>query len=106
MASAKPSHNHHFVPKLLLRPWLIDGVQGHLDLHGYWWDPRKQRLVCKKRGLNSFCCQLDLLTLRQHRLGRDAIERIFFGDVDTRGAEAGEGHNATALRAQPAAPVG
>jgi len=38
------------------------------------------------RGLDSFCFQLDLLTLKKHSLGRDAIERVFFGDIDTKGS--------------------
>lgn len=43
--------------------------------------------MCKKeKGLDGFCFQLDLLTLKSHNLGRDAIERIFFGEVDTKGA--------------------
>lgn len=80
------SHNHHFVPKLLLRPWLIDEPTGHLNLWGYRWDTERRRLILKRRGLNSFCCQIDLLSLRAHHLGRDAIERFFFGEIDTKGA--------------------
>jgi hypothetical protein len=82
------SHNHHFVPKLLLRPWLVEDPQGHLNLWGYWWDPERRLLMQKRRGLNSFCCQLDLLSLQAHNLGRDVIERLFFGEIDTRGAVA------------------
>ncbi|MBE0533576.1 MAG: DUF4238 domain-containing protein [Rhodospirillales bacterium] len=80
------SAKHHFVPKLLLRPWLVKKSTGGDVLRGYWWNPRSNALVCKIRGLDSFCFQLDLLTLNEHVLGRDAVERIFFGDIDTQGA--------------------
>lgn len=80
------SKNHHFVPKLLLRPWLVKKPTGDGVLRGYWWNPHSSTLACKIRGLDSFCFQLDLLTLKEHSLGRDAIERVFFGDIDTQGA--------------------
>ena len=39
--------------------------------------------------MDSFCYQIDLLSLKKaHGFGRDAIERVFFGDIDTRGANA------------------
>jgi Protein of unknown function (DUF4238) len=78
--------DHHFVPKLLLRPWLVQSPDGQRELLGYWWDCRGQKLTIKRKGLDAFCVQLDLLTLKNHHLGRDAIERVFFGDVDTKGA--------------------
>ena len=77
------AHKHHFVPQFLLRPWLVEDM-----LRGYWWDNRRGELVCKRRGPKAFCQQLDLLTLRAHKLGRDALETIFFGDIDTKGAKA------------------
>ncbi|QDO96053.1 DUF4238 domain-containing protein [Ferrovibrio terrae] len=80
------AREHHYVPKLLLKPWLIKGRNGELNLHGYWWNPRANKLFCKIKGLSAFCMQLDLLSLRASNLGRDALERIFFGDVDTKGA--------------------
>lgn len=36
----------------------------------------------------SFCFQIDLLSLKDHKLGKDAIERSFFGEIDTKGAAA------------------
>ena len=81
--TTQEARNHHFVPKFLLRPWCIDDL-----LHGYWWNPHRDKLDCKIRGLNSFCFQLDLLTLHAHHLGRDAIETVFFGEIDTKGATA------------------
>ena len=78
--------DHHFVPKLLLRPWLIESADGQWNLFGYWWNSRKQRLDLKRRGLNAFCWQLDLLTLKRHHLGRDVMEKVFFGEIDTNGA--------------------
>jgi Protein of unknown function (DUF4238) len=83
----KVSDKHHYVPKLLLRPWLIE-QDGQNYLHGYWWDTRTQELKCKKKGLDAFCFQLELLSLRAHKLGRDALERVFFGEIDRKGAEA------------------
>lgn len=80
------SKNHHFVPKLLLRPWLVKTPSEDDVLHGYWWNPHSNILTCKMRGLDSFCFQLDLLTLKKHSLGLDAIERVFFGDIDTQGS--------------------
>ena len=80
------SREHHFVPKLLLRPWLVKKPTGDEILLDYWWDPRSDSLACKTRGLDRFCFQLDLLSLKKHPLGRDAIERIFFGDIDTQGS--------------------
>ena|GEM_PF-1007642 len=83
------SDRHHFVPKLLLRPWLVE-QDGQRNLHGYWWNTKthNQKLACKKRGLEAFCFKLDLLSLRAHKLGRDAIERVFFGEIDRKGAQA------------------
>jgi Protein of unknown function (DUF4238) len=77
------TRDHHFVPQFLLRPWTINGV-----LKGYWWEMRANKLASKERGTKAFCSQLDLLTLRAHKLGRDAVERIFFGHIDTKGAVA------------------
>ncbi len=77
------AHRHHFVPEFLLRPWFIEE-----ELHGYWWDGRRGKLACKRKGPKSFCFQLDLLTLRAHDLGRDVLEKIFFGEIDTKGATA------------------
>lgn len=82
------ARDHHFVPMFLLRPWLVEGADGDLNLHGYWWDEKRAKLVCKRRGLKSFCFQIDLLSLKAHNLGRDAIERLFFGEIDTKGAAA------------------
>lgn len=80
------SRKHHFVPRFLLEPWVIELPPKQCDLRAYWWDQEKKALICKKRGVKSVCFQLDLLTLRAHGLGRDAIERIFFGEIDKKGA--------------------
>jgi hypothetical protein len=55
---------------------------------GLLWDDRRSELARKRKGTRGFCWQLDLLTLRAHSLGRDALEKVFFGDIDTKGAEA------------------
>ena len=77
------SHKHHYVPEFLLKPWAVDGA-----LHGYWWDARKGRLGCKRRGPGGFCYEVDLLTLKEHEDGGDVLERVFFGAIDTPGAVA------------------
>jgi Protein of unknown function (DUF4238) len=81
------SDKNHYVPKLLLRPWLIE-QDGQRNLYGYWWDTKTQKLACKKKGLDAFCFRPDLLSLHAHKLGRDALERVFFGEIDRKGAEA------------------
>jgi len=75
------ARKNHYVPQFLLEAWAIDDI-----LQGYWWNPWKSALVSKSRGPKAFCNQLDLLTLNRHALGRDAIERVFFGFIDTRGS--------------------
>jgi hypothetical protein len=77
-----PKH-HHFVPKLLLRPWLVEN-----NLHGYWWNARYRELCCKRRGLDAFCNQFELLALRTMGRARYDLEKVFFGEVDDRGAKA------------------
>ena len=84
----KESRNQHFVPRFLLRPWIIEVAPGQRKLVGYYRDPRTKKIRQKIRGVSGFCTQLDLLTLSGHRLGRDAVERIFFGHIDTSGAGA------------------
>lgn len=82
--SQPESRRHHFVPKLLLRPWLRD-LKGQVLLTGYYWDERGDVLRRKEKGLDGFCWGLDLLSLRAHRLGRDVLERNFFGEIDAKG---------------------
>ena len=80
------ARKHHFVPEFLLKPWATEGV-----LRGYWWDARKGAVSCKRKGTRSFCFQIDLLTLRGQSLGRDALERLPFGEIDTKGARVRDG---------------
>ena len=77
------SHKHHYVPRFLLRHWAVDRV-----LSGYWWNARRSQLDCNQKGTKAFCFEIDHLTLKAHKDGRDAIERVFFGDVDSNGAAA------------------
>jgi hypothetical protein len=83
--SAQVSVEHHIVPKALLRPWLVESSDGQFELHGYWWNARRREMLCRRRGLSGFCFAPHLLTLDAHTDGRDAIERVFFGEVDTKG---------------------
>lgn len=80
------SHKHHFVPKLLLSAWLKPDDKNQVVLHGYYWNEMRGELACKRKGMDGFCRQIDLLTLSAHHLGRDAIERIFFGQIDHKGS--------------------
>ncbi len=84
------ARKHHFVPKLLLRPWLKQDASSQNVLCGHYWDEKRGQMSKKEKGLDAFCYQLDLLTLGYSRRGRDAIESIFFGAVDTKGAIARE----------------
>jgi hypothetical protein len=72
----------------MLSPWCSEDQSGQNILAGYWWDPRQNKLLCKTRGVASFCFQIDLLTLRSVAIERDIVERDFFGEIDTRGASA------------------
>ena len=56
------------------------------ELNGFWWDYRKRKLSCNRRGAKAFCFEIDLLAVNHHEGGRDVLERKFFGDIDTRGA--------------------
>lgn len=80
------ARKHHFVPKLLLRPWLRQDASNQNVLCGHYWDEQRGKMSKKQKGLDAFCYQLDLLTLDYSHRGRDAVESIFFGEVDTKGA--------------------
>ena len=69
------------MPKFLLKSWATDG-----KLNGFWWDSRKRRLSCNRRGPKAFCNEIDLLTLNRHEEGRDVLERKYFEHIDTKGA--------------------
>jgi hypothetical protein len=56
------------------------------NLFGYYWNKEQERVVCKIRGLDSFCNQIDLLTLHSRKLGKDALETVFFKEIDNKGA--------------------
>lgn len=80
------SKRHHFVPKLLLKPWLLENQQQQPVLRGYYWDQKSSSVRCKEKGMDAFCNQIDLLTLKAHQKGRDALEKVFFGGIDSQGA--------------------
>lgn len=80
-----PSKRHHFVPELVLSPWLMKSRADHDELTGVWWDDRSGTLKLKCKGVRAFCFQIDLLTLHYHRRGPDALER-YFEEIDTKGA--------------------
>lgn len=86
--AVEESISHHYVPKLLLRPWLKEEPLGQHNLSGYYWDDKGEKFRCKRSGLKSFCYEDNLLTLHAHPHGKDAIERQFFGVIDGKGAVA------------------
>lgn len=75
------ARRHHYVPVFLLAPWVLHG-----ELNGYWWNERKDALDYKKKGPKAFCNVMDLLSLRTHKNGRDALEAGFFQKIDEQGA--------------------
>ena len=77
------SRRHHYVPRFLLEPWAVNNA-----LNAYYWDEWTGKVKCKRRGSKFFCNEPDLLTLKDKKHDSDALERIFFGDVDTKGAAA------------------
>ncbi|MBJ7578398.1 DUF4238 domain-containing protein [Devosia sp. MC532] len=72
---------HHYVPRFLLREWLIDHSKQRV-LRGNYYDPYSRRLRERLRGENFFCNVPDLFTVRGLPSGDDAIERIFFKSLD------------------------
>lgn len=80
------SRRHHYVPRLLLRPWLIQGPKGHSVLRGHYWDAIQARPKTLERGLSYFCQAPDLFSLTAHPEGMDIIERRFFKAIDDEGA--------------------
>lgn len=82
---AGPARKHHYVPKFLLRPWLLE-VRQQSVLRGAYWHFRRDVFRVKERGLDSFCFQIDLLSTKAAGLPPDRYETGFFSDVDTKGA--------------------
>jgi hypothetical protein len=72
---------HHYVPRFLLREWVSD-VRNQRVLQGYYYDHYAGALRVRQKGENFFCNVPDLFTVRGLPAGDDAIERIFFKDLD------------------------
>ena len=75
------SRKHHYVPQFLLRPWAIQGT-----MNGYYWDERKEKLRCNKKGPEAFCNEYDLLALEGQPEYRDEIEQVYGQKIDNKGA--------------------
>ncbi len=73
---------HHFTPEFLIRPWAVNG-----QVTGYYWDKHARHTRWRTNGAKSFCYRIDLLTLEEHELGKDALETVFFGEIDRAGAQ-------------------
>lgn len=86
--SAQESKRHHYTPKFLMEEWVVTNSTGHKHLNAFYWDQYNNCIRCKEdTGPKAYCHQNCLLTLEaQHPEGKDAIERNFFGEVDTKGA--------------------
>ena len=86
MSEAK---NHHYVPQFLLRQWLVTRNDNRV-LAAYYLDAKSKQLRCHNtKSTQSFCSEDYLLTLEKSpidkngkSLGKDAIERHFFGRID------------------------
>jgi hypothetical protein len=72
---------HHYVPRFLLREWLAD-IGGQRVLQGHYYDPYSKKMRVRSRGENFFCNAPNLFTVRGLPDGDDAIERIFFKNLD------------------------
>lgn len=68
------------MPKFLLRKWCIEKTE---LIRAYSRIPYRQEIQMKVKSLDAVCSHIDLLSLRKHCLGKDALERIFFGNIDT-----------------------
>ena len=86
MKHQQVSHKNHYVPRFLMKPWASEDG----NLNAYWWNTRKGRLECNKKGTKAFCFEIDALTLEEHKEGPDALERGFFAEVDADGSVARE----------------
>ena len=79
-AKTQKSREHHFVPRFLLRRW---GVSNKLIAS---YRAENGEIRTRALGVGAFCKELDLLTIKAHGVAPDALEKQFFGHVDSRGA--------------------
>lgn len=63
-------------------------AKGQRNILGHYWDARQDRMRVFPGGEKQFCYRDDLFTLRGHPLGADALERVFFKEIDDAGADA------------------
>ncbi len=82
------SRRHHYVPRFLLREWARPASNGQIKILAHYWDVRQGRLKSFPGGESQFCYRDDLFSLSRHEHGKDAIERIFFKEVDDAAARA------------------
>ncbi len=88
MANTQESKRHHYTPEFLMDKWVVENSSGHRILNAHYWDSYKNCVRCRSdKGPKAYCHKSHLLTLENpHPEGRDAIERQFFGEIDTKGA--------------------
>lgn len=72
---------HHYVPRFILREWLVD-VDHQRVLRGHYYDQFSNSMRTRLRGENFFCTVPNLFTVRGLPAGDDAIERHFFKSLD------------------------
>ncbi len=81
--------NQHYVPKLLMKPWVLQNNKRQEVLMAYHWNEYTNSVWCKDcLGTKAYCCQDDLVTVEAHADGRDVLEAKFFEEIDNKGAEA------------------
>lgn len=79
----------HYVPELLLRPWLVKNDKAQDVLLAYYWNEHDNSVWSKDRlGTNGYCYQPDLMTVDEHPEGRDVLEAKFFEEIDNNGGQA------------------
>jgi hypothetical protein len=70
---------------MLLRPWRVER-DGQKLLERCYWHPYQRRLSRNRNGVDAFCNEIDLLTLKT--IGSDVLETKYFGKIDDLGAKA------------------
>lgn len=78
---------HHYVPELILNPWLQEKKPDQWSIRGYYWDEWTNSLRYRDRGAKAFCYGIDLLSLRGQRKTPVILETRYFQHIDAKGSE-------------------
>ncbi|PPE81171.1 hypothetical protein C3941_00110 [Kaistia algarum] len=82
------ARRHHYVPRFLLRQWVVPYGNHGSKLLGHYWDPARERMRLFPCSPKQVCYREDLFGLRGKTLPPDAIERRFFSAIDDSAAVA------------------